>query len=158
MSATLDGSRANPPVTENQKQAAPAPLGSATPASDLPNVYQGASYPFGYLQPLLSSASGCAGMSRIRVIIDNRTGTILTVTKGESMNITYDKEADAAYVHLVDELRDGEASTQVHSIMTPGLKGEIIIDFDAGGRILGVEILGAKDVLREETLALAKRP
>lgn len=37
-------------------------------------------------------------------------------------------------------------------------KGEIIIDFDAEGRILGLEILGAKDVLREETLGLAQRP
>ncbi|MCO4273227.1 DUF2283 domain-containing protein [Pseudarthrobacter sp. HLT3-5] len=73
------------------------------------------------------------------------------------MKITYDKEADAAYVQLVDEVRDDEASTQVHSIETPGRKGEIIIDFDAEGRILGVEILGAKDVLREKTLALAER-
>lgn len=74
------------------------------------------------------------------------------------MKITYDKEADAAYVQLVDEILDGEASTQLHSIDTPGQKGEIIIDFDAEGRILGLEILGAKDVLREETLALAQRP
>ncbi len=83
---------------------------------------------------------------------------IITGTKGLPMKITYDKEADAAYVQLVDGIRDGEASTQVHSIETPGRKGEIIIDFDAAGRILGMEILGAKDVLREETLALAKRP
>lgn len=74
------------------------------------------------------------------------------------MKITYDKEADAAYVQLVDEILDGEASTQLHSIDTPGQKGEVIIDFDAEGRILGLEILGAKDVLREETLALAQRP
>lgn len=74
------------------------------------------------------------------------------------MKITYDKEADAAYVQLVDEIIDGEASTQLHSIGTPGQKGEIIIDFDAEGCILGLEILGAKDVLREETLALAQRP
>ena len=59
---------------------------------------------------------------------------------------------------LVDEVRDGEASTQVHSIETPGRKGEIIIDFDAEGRILAWRFLGAEDVLREETLVLAKRP
>ncbi|WP_120519839.1 DUF2283 domain-containing protein [Arthrobacter celericrescens] len=74
------------------------------------------------------------------------------------MKITYDKEADAAYIQIVDEILDGEASTQVHSIGTPDDKGEIIIDFDVDGRILGLEILGAKDVLREETLAQARRP
>ena len=74
------------------------------------------------------------------------------------MKITYDKDADAAYIQFVDEILDGEASTQVHSIETPGQKGEIIIDFDAEGRILGLEVLGAKDVLRGETLAQARRP
>lgn len=71
------------------------------------------------------------------------------------MKITHDKEADAQFV---DDIRDGEASTQLRSLETPGRKGKIIIDFDAEGRILGVEILEAKDVLREETLDLAKRP
>lgn len=74
------------------------------------------------------------------------------------LRLTYDKEADAAYVQLVDVVRDAEASTQVHSIETPGRKGEIIIDFDAEGRIPGLEILGAKDVLRAETLILVQRP
>ena len=36
------------------------------------------------------------------------------------MKINYDKQADAAYIIIVDHIQDGEAAIQLHSIETPG--------------------------------------
>jgi uncharacterized protein YuzE len=69
------------------------------------------------------------------------------------MRITYDAAADAAYVSLVETIGDGEAATQIHSIMTPGDRGEVALDFDADGRLLGVEVLNASAVLPAAVLA-----
>lgn len=63
------------------------------------------------------------------------------------MKITYDPDANAAYIQLVDQIRPGEASQQVHSIQTPGGKGEIILDFDTTGHLLGIEVLNAQEIL-----------
>ena len=74
------------------------------------------------------------------------------------MRITYDPEANAAYIQMVDKIEAGESVAQVHSLATPGGKGEIAIDFDAEGMILGFEVLGASEVLRKEVLAQAVNP
>jgi uncharacterized protein YuzE len=68
------------------------------------------------------------------------------------MKITYDSEANAAYIYLVTQIAPGEASEQVDEIETPGGKGEIILDFDSSGRLLGIEVLNAKDVLPTEVI------
>jgi uncharacterized protein YuzE len=73
------------------------------------------------------------------------------------MRVTYDPAADAAYVSLVEAIGDGEAATQIHSIGTPGDRGEVALDFDADGRLLGVEVLNASAVLPAEVLADAVR-
>jgi uncharacterized protein YuzE len=73
------------------------------------------------------------------------------------MRITYDAAADAAYVSLVETIGDGEAATQIHSITTPGDRGEVALDFDADGRLLGVEVLRASAVLPAAVLADAMR-
>ncbi|MDT0328098.1 DUF2283 domain-containing protein [Nocardiopsis lambiniae] len=72
------------------------------------------------------------------------------------MKISYDAEVDAAYITVVDHIGDGEAETQRHSIPTPDPEGEIVLDFDARGFLLGVEVLGASRVLRPELLATAE--
>ncbi|MDE3723116.1 DUF2283 domain-containing protein [Nocardiopsis sp. N85] len=72
------------------------------------------------------------------------------------MRIGYDAEADAAYITVVDHIGDGEAEVQRHSIRTPDPEGEIILDFDARGFLLGVEVLGAARVLPPEVLATAE--
>lgn len=74
------------------------------------------------------------------------------------MKITYDKQADAAYVMIADRIHDGEAATQLYSIETPGGKGEVTLDFDRNGKLLGMEILGAEQVLQPEVLARAEPP
>lgn len=69
------------------------------------------------------------------------------------MRITYDPgDGGAAYVYLVDRISPGEAKRQVVT-----LDGQVLLDLDAEGRLLGVEILGADRLLRPETLAAAKR-
>jgi uncharacterized protein YuzE len=73
------------------------------------------------------------------------------------MRITYDAAADAAYVSLVGTIADGESATQIHSITTPGDRGEVALDFDADGRLLGIEVLRASAVLPAAVLADAMR-
>lgn len=46
---------------------------------------------------------------------------------------TYDPEADAAYVHL------GGAAVKDSEEVAPG----VVLDFDADGRVVGVELLNA---------------
>lgn len=74
------------------------------------------------------------------------------------MRITYDGEANAAYIHVVDPIGEGEAVTQQHSIATPDPDGEIILDFDADGKLLGIEVLNAAQVLRADLLEAAGPP
>jgi uncharacterized protein YuzE len=73
------------------------------------------------------------------------------------MRVTYDPAADAAYVELAGPLADGEAATTIHSITTPGDRGEVALDFDADGRLLGIEVLHASAVLPAAVLAGAVR-
>ncbi|WP_204577190.1 DUF2283 domain-containing protein [Clavibacter michiganensis] len=73
------------------------------------------------------------------------------------MQVTYDPSADAAYVELTGPLGDGAAATTIHSIMTPGGRGEVALDFDADGRLLGIEVLHASAVLPAAVLAEAVR-
>ncbi|MBP2456906.1 uncharacterized protein YuzE [Clavibacter michiganensis] len=71
--------------------------------------------------------------------------------------MTYDPVADAAYVELAGPVGDGEAATTIHSITTPDDRGEVALDFDADGRLLGIEVLGASAVLPAAVLADAVR-
>ena len=73
------------------------------------------------------------------------------------MRVTYDPVADAAYVELAGPIGDGEAATAAHSISTPGGRGEVTLDFDADGRLLGIEVLRASAVLPAAVLADAVR-
>jgi uncharacterized protein YuzE len=68
------------------------------------------------------------------------------------MRITYDPSGGAAYVYLVQRIEPGEAQQQVLA-----LDGDLLIDLDANGKILGIEILAADRLLRPETLASAEQ-
>ena len=69
------------------------------------------------------------------------------------MWIEYDTEANAAYVHLETDTLDGAAVENV-VIERPG-HGDVVLDFDADGRLLGVEVIGATELLRAATLEAA---
>jgi len=53
------------------------------------------------------------------------------------MKIEYDKESDAAYIYLEYPLKDGQVKKTVE------MKENIMLDYDAEGRLLGMEILDA---------------
>jgi uncharacterized protein YuzE len=63
--------------------------------------------------------------------------------------------ADAAYVHLVDEMADGAAVENV--VVEREGKGDIVLDFDSNGHLLGIEIIGAGDLVAAHVLAAATR-
>lgn len=68
------------------------------------------------------------------------------------MDIRYDADVDAAYIAIGREVRDGEATNQLPDIRNPQGVGEIILDFDAEGHLIGIELLQASKLLREEDL------
>ncbi len=66
------------------------------------------------------------------------------------MKFEYDKEANAAYIYVDESIGNGEA------VKTIELNQNIILDFDSKGKLLGVEILDAKEVLNEKVLLQAQ--
>lgn len=72
-----------------------------------------------------------------------------------AMRVTYDAEADAAYIYLKD-IAPGEARYQV-GLQDPAPTGQVILDFDAEGTLIGIEVLGAKEGLPQELLDHAER-
>jgi len=62
------------------------------------------------------------------------------------MKIEYDKEADAAYIYMVEDIGNGEA------VKTIQLNDNIILDFNSEGKLLGIEILDASKILNNEVL------
>src|SRR5260370_38757574 len=73
------------------------------------------------------------------------------------MRLTYDASVDAAYIYFVDHIADGAVS-ETYPCEPRGGKGDINLDFDASGRLLGIEVLGARSVLPAEALNKAEWP
>ncbi|MEV0359011.1 DUF2283 domain-containing protein [Nocardia sp. NPDC050697] len=64
------------------------------------------------------------------------------------MQMTYDPAANAAYISL-KEIANGEAVRQQHVDVD---RGDIIVDFDRDGLLIGIEIRGARAALPAEAL------
>lgn len=64
------------------------------------------------------------------------------------MRVDHDEEVDAAYITLA-EIRAGDVTTTVT------VTDSINLDFDADGKLVGIEILAARTLLRDETLDIA---
>ena len=73
------------------------------------------------------------------------------------MRLTYDASVDAAYIYFADRIADGAVS-ETYPCEPRGGKGAINLDFDASGRLLGIEVLGARSVLPAEALNKAEWP
>ena len=68
------------------------------------------------------------------------------------MKITYDASVDAAYIYLTDNPKpDGVART--YSCDPTEVNGEINLDFDTAGRLIGIEVLDASKRLPDRLLA-----
>ncbi|MEV7618917.1 DUF2283 domain-containing protein [Microbacterium sp. NPDC089321] len=68
--------------------------------------------------------------------------------------MTFDAEADAAYITLVPAIESGR-SARDEVVETAG--GTVVLDFDQAGMLLGVEVLGAMKLLHRELVAGAER-
>ena len=60
------------------------------------------------------------------------------------LRVTYDREADAAFVYLRD-IGAGAAARQVEAV-----PGKVILSFDAEDHLLGIEVLSASSLLPDE--------
>lgn len=67
------------------------------------------------------------------------------------MRITYDSDADAAYIYLVDEIGAGgvDRTVPVEAIATHAM---VNLDFDASGKLIGIEVLDASNLLPDDLL------
>ena len=62
------------------------------------------------------------------------------------MKIEYGKDVDAAYIYLDNSISDNEVKKTIE------LNENIMLDLDAKGKILGIEILDASKVLNSKVL------
>jgi uncharacterized protein YuzE len=67
------------------------------------------------------------------------------------MRLTYDADADAAYIYVVDGIGAGGVAKTV-PVDPAEVGGMINLDFDADGQLLGIEILDASSYLPREIL------
>jgi uncharacterized protein YuzE len=70
------------------------------------------------------------------------------------MKITYDREANAAYIYLVPIANGGVAQT--YPCDPVEVNGMINLDFDREGRLLGIEVLDASHKLPKAVLDAAQ--
>ena len=67
------------------------------------------------------------------------------------MRITFDPDADAAYIQLVDHIPAGGAPRQeICDVELPG--AAVILDFSPEDMLIGIEVLGASRILPEGLL------
>jgi len=72
------------------------------------------------------------------------------------MRVTYDPEADAAYIYLTDEqLMPGRDSVPVDP--PEGMQAMVVLDWK-DGKIVGLEVLDAAALLHPDLLRQAVRP
>ena len=69
----------------------------------------------------------------------------------KGLRLTWDPEADAAYLYLVSP----ETIRKERTRTIWAEEGHIAFDLDAEGRVLGIEILGPQRTLRPETIEMA---
>ncbi|ADH92917.1 DUF2283 domain-containing protein [Arcanobacterium haemolyticum] len=68
------------------------------------------------------------------------------------MKMTYDREADAAYITFGNDIEPKESAQQVSLIETPNGQTQVTIDVDSEGYLLGIEVLSASLGLRDDVL------
>ena len=70
------------------------------------------------------------------------------------MKISYDKQVDAAYLYLAESTPGAAATTYTCDGKAVG--GEINLDFNAEGVLIGIEVLNASKKLPKELLGTAQ--
>jgi uncharacterized protein YuzE len=70
------------------------------------------------------------------------------------MRVTFDPKADAAYIYLREIERGGAKHTC--AVECDEATGMIVLDIDDEGRLIGIEVIGARDGLPPQVLAEAR--
>jgi uncharacterized protein YuzE len=71
------------------------------------------------------------------------------------MRNTYDPKVDSAYIYLVEEIPLGGVA-RTYPCDPREVQGQINLDFDSNGRLLGIEVLDARKKLPEGLLESAR--
>jgi uncharacterized protein YuzE len=76
------------------------------------------------------------------------------------MRVTFEPEIDMAYIYLTDpdEARKVAQTEPLVVDLTSGSRRLINLDFDAAGRLIGIEIDGAVGAVPQSLLAAAEKP
>lgn len=72
------------------------------------------------------------------------------------MKLKYDETADAAYIYLAAEIKPARVA-KTYPCDPISVGGTINLDFDAEGRLVGIEVLDASQKLPTGLLASAKK-
>jgi len=72
--------------------------------------------------------------------------------KNSKINISYDNEVDAVYISLTSDNKIKIKNTYTCDELKENLGGDINLDFDQDGRLVGIEIINASNVLHKELL------
>jgi uncharacterized protein YuzE len=73
------------------------------------------------------------------------------------VRFTYDPDADAAFIYIVDQINPGQAARSEMCDLEIR-EGAVILVLDADERLLGIELLGASRLVPAEVLDGADRP
>lgn len=90
-----------------------------------------------------------------RLAVSDRECETTHLRKGLPMRLTYDSKVDAAYMQLADLIDVGGVEF-TYACDPREVDGMIHLDFDADGRLVGLEVLGARSKLPAEFLARAE--
>ena len=71
------------------------------------------------------------------------------------MKIQYDRSADAAYIYIADEIGPGGV-VSTYPCDPREVRGMINLDFDADGRLVGIEVMDASKCLPPDALRRAE--
>lgn len=71
------------------------------------------------------------------------------------MDFDYDPEADAAYLTITQS--GALPEQQISAVTAEGMEGEIEIDVDKNGKVVGIEFVNASLILPSEFLEKANR-
>ncbi len=64
-----------------------------------------------------------------------------------NMKVTYDKDSNAAYIYIKDEISEGEVKKSLP------VDDNIILDFDSGDQLIGIEVLSADKVMPKDLIS-----
>jgi uncharacterized protein YuzE len=108
-----------------------------------------------FFSPWKANGTKTVRRSATRCVIRRFALTGVGVRDHESMKVDYDASADAAYIHLIPEIAAGSVEKTV-PVDPREIDGMINLDSDSDGRMVGIEVLDASQLLSPETLRSAK--